>query len=150
YLPLTRSAAAVPATVPAGAFAPNAFIRVTPDNWVILVIKHHEMGQGTATGIATLLAEELDADWSRVKVEFAPSDPELYYNVAFGKAQGTGGSNAIKGSWEQARKAGATGRAMLVQAAAQAWKVPAMEVVASKSVLTHPSGKRANFGDFAG
>jgi isoquinoline 1-oxidoreductase beta subunit len=149
YLPFARTASAEAAPVPTGAFAPNAFIRVTPDNWVVLVVKHHEMGQGTTTGIATLLADELDADWTRIKTEYAPSDPKLYANIAFGNAQGTGGSNAMKGSWEQARKAGATARALLVQAAAAAWKVPASEVVTSKSMLTHPSGKRATYGDFA-
>lgn len=130
-------------------FEPNAFVRVTPDNWVIVVCKHHEMGQGTTTGIATLVAEELDADWARVRAEYAPSNPQLYNNLLFGPVQLTGGSNAMRGGYEQMRQAGATARAMLVLAAAQAWKVPVGEIAVSKSVITHKSGKRATFGEMA-
>lgn len=130
-------------------FEPNAFVRITPDNWVIVVVKHHEMGQGTTTGIATLVAEELDADWARVRAEYAPSNPQLYNNLAWGPVQGTGGSSAMRAGFEQMRKAGATARVLLVQAAAQAWKVPANEIAVSKGVLTHKSGKRATFGELA-
>lgn len=130
------------------AFAPNAFIRISPDNWVTMVIKHHEMGQGSSTGLATILAEELDADWSRVRVEYAPSDPSLYNNLLFGPMQGTGGSTAIANSWEQMRKAGAAARAMLVQAAAQTWKVPVASVKASDGVLSS-GAHRASYGEMA-
>jgi isoquinoline 1-oxidoreductase subunit beta len=130
-------------------FAPNAFVRVTPDNWVIVISKFHEMGQGSTTGVATLVAEELDADWSRVRAEYAPSDPQLYNNTLWGPVQGTGGSTAMRGSFEQMRKAGATARALLVQAAAQAWKVPASEISVTKGVISHKSGKRAVLGDMA-
>lgn len=132
----------------APAFMPNAFVQITPDDWVVVIVKHLEMGQGTTTGIATLVAEELDADWARVRAEYAPSDPVRYKNTAFG-AQGTGGSTAMRAGYEQMRKAGATARAMLVQAAAGSWGVSASEIAVSKSTLSHSSGKHASFGDMA-
>jgi isoquinoline 1-oxidoreductase beta subunit len=107
------------------------------------------MGQGNTTGLASLVADELDADWSLVRTEYAPSDAKLYNNLAFGPMQGTGGSSAIANSFLQYRSAGATARAMLVAAAAEAWHVPAGEVRASKSTLTHASGKRATYGEMA-
>jgi isoquinoline 1-oxidoreductase beta subunit len=149
-LPLGRTAHAVGSGASDGKrFEPNAFVRVTPDNWVIVIVKYHEMGQGTTTGIVTVVAEELDADWARVRTEYAPSNPKLYNNLAYGPVQGTGGSNAMRGSYEQMRNAGATARAMLVSAAAQTWKVPEGEIAVSKGVITHKSGKRASFGDMA-
>lgn len=129
-------------------FAPNAFIRVAPDSTVTVLIKHIEFGQGPFTGLATLAAEEMDADWSQMRSEHAPADVKLYANLAFG-AQGTGGSTAIANSWEQMRKAGAAARAMLVQAAADAWKVPAAEIKVDSGVISHASGKQGRFGDFA-
>jgi len=131
-----------------GPLAPNAFVRVGTDNLVTVICKHHEMGQGNTTGLASLVAEELDADWSLVRTEYAPSDANLYKNLAFGM-QGTGGSSAISNSFLQYRSAGATARAMLVAAAADAWKVPASEIKASKSTLTHASGRRATYGEMA-
>jgi isoquinoline 1-oxidoreductase beta subunit len=107
------------------------------------------MGQGNTTGLATLVADELDADWSLVRTEYAPSDPKLYNNLAFGEIQGTGGSSAIANSYLQYRSAGATARAMLVAAAAEAWQVPAGEIRALKSTLTHASGRRATYGEMA-
>ena len=149
-LPLRRHALAAPNTSgPAGAFAPNAFLRITPDDLVTVIVKHHEMGQGTATGMATLVAEELDADWSKVRVEYAPSDPKLYNNLGWGPVQGTGGSSAMKNGWQQMRNAGAGARALLVLAAASTWGVPAREISVAKNVLSHPSGKRASFGQLA-
>jgi isoquinoline 1-oxidoreductase subunit beta len=130
------------------AFAPNQFVSVGTDNIVTIVNKHHEMGQGNTTGLATLAADELDADWSLVRTEYAGVDIKLYANLAFGM-QGTGGSSAIANSYMQYRAAGATARAMLVSAAAQAWKVPAAEIQASNSVLSHSSGKRATYGEMA-
>ena len=146
--------AAEPAAPTAGtalpAFAPNAFVHVTPDNWVVVIVKHLEMGQGTTTGIATLVAEELDADWTRVRAEYAPSDPKLYNNLAWGPVQGTGGSTAMRAGYDQMRQAGATARALLVQAAAKSWHVPAREITVSNSTLTHKkSGKHAGFGEMA-
>jgi isoquinoline 1-oxidoreductase beta subunit len=100
-----------------GVFAPNAFVRIAPDNTVTIIAKHIEFGQGTYTGLATILAEELDADWSQVRVESAPADAARYNNLLFGAVQGTGGSTAMANSWEQLRQAGAMTRAMLVAAA---------------------------------
>ena len=130
----------------AAAFAPNAFLRIAADDTVTVLIKHIEFGQGPFTGLATLVAEELDADWAKVRAEHAPSNPDLYKNLAFG-VQGTGGSSAIANSYEQMRKAGATARAMLVEAAAQAWRVPAGEITVERGVLRHTrSGRRGRFG----
>ena len=149
-LPLRRYARAAPnASAPGGVLAPNAFVRITPDDLVTVIVKHHEMGQGTATGIATLVAEELDADWSKVRVEYAPSDPKLYNNTGWGPVQGTGGSSAMKNAWQQMREAGAGARALLVQAGAATWGVPAKEISVAKNVVSHPSGKRATFGQLA-
>jgi isoquinoline 1-oxidoreductase beta subunit len=132
-----------------GPLAPNAFVRVGADNLVTVVCKHHEMGQGNTTGLASLVADELDADWALVRTEYAPSNAKLYNNLAFGDMQGTGGSTAIANSYMQMRTAGAAARAMLVAAAADTWKVPAGEIKTSKSVLTHASGKRATYGEMA-
>jgi isoquinoline 1-oxidoreductase beta subunit len=131
-------------------FAPNAFLRIAPDNTVTIIAKHIEFGQGTYTGLATILAEELDADWSQVRVESAPADAARYNNLLFGAVQGTGGSTAMANSWEQLRKAGAMARAMLVAAAAQEWGVPATEIAVERGVLSHArTGRRATFGDLA-
>jgi isoquinoline 1-oxidoreductase subunit beta len=133
-----------------GVLAPNAFVRIAPDNTVTIIAKHIEFGQGTYTGLATILAEELDADWSQVRVESAPADATRYNNLLFGAVQGTGGSTAIGNSWEQLRKAGATARAMLVAAAAREWGVPAAEVTVERGVLSHArTGRRATFGELA-
>lgn len=141
----SRAAAAMPAL--AAGFTPNAFVRITSDNLVIVQIKHHEMGQGATTGLATIVAEELDADWSQVRAEYAPADVKNYANTALG-VQATGGSTAVFNSWDQLRKAGATARAMLVQAAAAAWGVPAQEIVVRQGQLSH-GAHRASFGDMA-
>jgi len=133
-----------------GGFAPNAFVRVAPDNTVTVLIKHIEFGQGTFTGLATLVAEEMDADWSQIRAEHAPADAALYNNLSWGPVQGTGGSSSIANSYEQLRRAGATARALLVQAAAEAWGVPASEVTATHGVVMHAaSGRQARFGDLA-
>ena len=132
-----------------GEFSPNAFLRIGTDGTVTVVSKHLEMGQGVYTGLATLVAEELDADWSRVTVEGAPADAKRYSNL-FWKAQGTGGSTAIANSYEQMRRAGATARAMLVSAAAQKWKVPASQITVKNGVVSHAaSGRKAGFGELA-
>ena len=128
--------------------SPNTFLIITPDNLVTVLCKHIEMGQGPFTGMATLVAEELDADWSQMRADHAPSNPELYKNLAFG-VQGTGGSSAIANSYEQMRKVGASARAMLVSAAAEEWKVPASEITVENGVIRHASGKEGRFGQFA-
>ena len=132
-----------------GEFSPSAFLRIGTDGTVTVVSKHLEMGQGIYTGLATLVAEELDADWSRVTVEGAPADAKRYGNL-FWKAQGTGGSTAIANSYEQMRRAGATARAMLVAAAAKEWKVPASQITVKNGVVSHAaSGRKAGFGELA-
>lgn len=132
------------------AFEPNAFIRIGSDGIVTVVSKHVEMGQGAYTGLATIVAEELDADWSNVRVEGAPADTRTYANLMFGTAMGTGGSSSISNSFEQLRKAGATARAMLVSAAAQKWNVPVGEVTVSKGIVAHAASNRsATFGELA-
>src|ERR1700680_4933100 len=151
WLAPTGAEAALPGAegAAAGPLAPNAFVRVGTDNLVTVICKHHEMGQGNTTGLASLVADELDADWSLVRTEYAPSDPKLYNNLNFGPMQGTGGSSAMANSFLQYRGAGATARAMLVAAAAEAWQVPAGGIRTSKSTLTQESGRRATYGEMA-
>src|SRR5258705_4603130 len=84
-----------------GPLVPNAFVRVGTDNLVTVICKHHGMGQGNTTGLASLVADELDADWSLVRTEYAPADAKLYNTLAFGPMQGTGGSSAIANSFLQ-------------------------------------------------
>ncbi|WP_029059722.1 xanthine dehydrogenase family protein molybdopterin-binding subunit [Stappia stellulata] len=124
------------------------FVRITPDNIVTVLNKHLDMGQGNATGLATLVADELDASPEQVRAEFAPADASKYQNLFFG-VQGTGGSTAIANSFEQYRKAGATARAMLVAAAADAWDVSSSEISVKAGTLSHASGKSATFGEMA-
>ena len=113
----TRRAVALATPAAGAAFVPNAFVKIGADNSVTVIAKHLEMGQGSYTGLATVLAEELDADWSLVKVESAPADAKRYANLAFGM-QGTGGSSAMNNSWAQLREAGGKARLMLMTAAA--------------------------------
>ena len=152
YLPAgfaqTGGPAKAIANAAAAPFAPNAFVRIGSDGTVTVIAKHIEMGQGAHTGLATLLAEELDADWSRVVVQGAPADAKLYNNLAWGAAQGTGGSSAIANSYEQMRKAGATARSMLVAAAAQEWNVPADAITVDHGVVAH-GDRKASFGQLA-
>ena len=130
-------------------FAPNAFLRVAPDDTVTVIAKHIEWGQGIHTSLAMMIAEELDADWAQVRVEPAPADAELYVNLAFG-FQGTAGSNGVRNSYEQYRQAGATGRAMLVAAASETWDVPATGITVEQGVVRHSeSGQQATFGELA-
>ena len=126
----------------------NAFVRIGADSTVTVIVKHLEMGQGTYTGLPTLVAEELDADWAQIRVEGAPADAKRYNNLFWGEAQGTGGSTALANSYEQLRKAGAAARFMLVGAAAERWKVSPKEITVAKGVVHHKkSGRRAKFGD---
>jgi isoquinoline 1-oxidoreductase beta subunit len=143
----TRRAAAVASPASGAPFAPNAFLRIGADNSVTVIAKHLEMGQGAYTGIATIVAEELDADWAQVRVESAPADAKRYANLVFGTLQGTGGSSAMANSWNQLREAGAKARAMLLTAAASDWHVAASELTVSKGVVSHAASNRtANFG----
>lgn len=138
------------AVVASAMLEPNAFVRIGTDDRVTVIIKHLEMGQGIYTGLATLVAEELDAAWSQIDVEAAPVDAERYNNLFWGKMQGTGGSTAIANSFEQMRQAGAAARAMLVKAAAKQWAVPENEIRVRDGVLSHAtSGRQARFGSLA-
>lgn len=128
-----------------GAFGP--FLKIDPDGIVTVISKHIEFGQGNHAGLAAIAAEELDADWDKVKVQQAPANAKLYGNRLMGGLQGTGGSSAIHSSWEQMRAAGAAARAMFVQAAATKWGVPAGEVTVANGVVSHASGKQAGFGE---
>ena len=137
----TRRAAAQPR------FAPNAFLRIGADDSVTVIAKHLEMGQGAYTGIATVVAEELDADWTTVRVESAPADVKLYGNSILGNIQGTGGSSAMANSWMQLREAGAKARAMLLTAAAKQWRVPVQELTVDNGIVYDAAKKRrATFG----
>ena len=125
---VARSGKAISQTAAADVnIAPNTFLIIGADSTVTVLCKHIEFGQGPLTGMATLVAEELDADWSQMRADHAPSNPVLYKNLVFG-VQGTGGSSAIANSFEQMRKVGAAARAMLVAAAAESWRVPATEI----------------------
>src|SRR5450432_1846406 len=144
-----RRALAAGAATPSsgGTFTPNAFLRIGTDDSVTIIAKHVEMGQGAYTGIATIVAEELDADWSRVRVESAPADAKRYANLAFGTLQGTGGSSAMANSWMQLREAGGKARTMLLTAAAQGWHVPVAELTVAKGIVYHAASRRqATFG----
>ena len=130
-----------------GTVAFNPFVRITPDSRVIVIVKHLDKGQGAATGLATLIADELDASHAQVSTEFAPANAALYKNLFFG-TMGTGGSTAMANSWLQYRTAGAQARAMIIQAAAAAWKVSPVEIRIENGVLKAGT-KAAAFGDFA-
>jgi len=143
YLPARRGLAG-PALVAAD-FVPNAWLRIGTDGIVTLTIDRSEMGQGSQTGLALILAEELDADWSKVRLGPVPENP-----AGWSRTMRTGGSNAIPSSWEPLRKAGATAREMLVTAAAEAWKVDRATCRAEQGFVIHvPSGRRLSYGTLA-
>ena len=133
----------------AGSFAPNAFIRIDRQGDVTLIMPQVEMGQGVYTSVSMILAEELDADWSRVRVEHAPPDEKLYANPMLGM-QATGNSNSIRAFWTPLRKAGAGARACLVLAAAGAWSAPEGECRTENGEVVHgPTGRRLAYGALA-
>jgi isoquinoline 1-oxidoreductase subunit beta len=142
-----RAAAGAALPTSETAFIPNAFLRIGADNSVTVIAKHVEMGQGAYTGIATIVAEELDADWTLVRVESAPADAKRYGNLNLGGIQGTGGSSSMANSWMQLREAGAKARAMLLAAAAQQWQVPVSQLTAANGSIHHAGENRhATFG----
>src|SRR6195952_1049685 len=126
-----------PADDTAGKFAPNAFIRIDAAGKTTLVMPQVEMGQGVYTSIPMILAEELDVDFSQVALLHAPPNDKLYGNPTFG-LQVTGNSNSIRAFWMPLRNAGASARAMLVQAAAQQWQVEPASCTTSNGEATHP------------
>ncbi len=145
YVPelAARSVSHAPAN--ASVFAPNAFVRIAPDESVTVIVNHSEMGQGIYTSLPMLLNEELEADWSKIKVEAAPVDA-AYNHTVFG-LQMTGGSTTTPSEWERFRKMGAMARLMIIDAAAQKWGVAASECRVEKGVVIHTvSGRKATFG----
>ncbi|MCC8942543.1 xanthine dehydrogenase family protein molybdopterin-binding subunit [Bradyrhizobium sp. Arg68] len=140
-----------PAVVRAADGSPeiNAWVVIRPDDTVVIRIARSEMGQGTLTGLAQLVAEELECDWSKVTTEFPTPGESVARKRAWGDFS-TGGSRGIRTSQDYVRKGGATARVMLIQAAANEWKVPAAECKAANSVITHtPSGKTTTYGKVA-
>ena len=142
--PITRMSAAESAP-----FAPNAFVRIDAAGDVTLIMPQVEMGQGVYTSISMILAEELDADWARVRVDHAPPDEAHYANPMLGM-QATGNSNSVRAFWTPLRKAGAAARACLVAAAAAGWGVAPAECRTEAGAVIHDaSGRRAAYGDLA-
>jgi isoquinoline 1-oxidoreductase beta subunit len=142
--------AASPAASPATQHSFGPFVRVGSDNTVTVIVKHLDKGQGVTTGLSTIVAEELDADWAQMRSEFAPANASLYNNLDFGPVQGTGGSSSIHNSWMQLREAAAGARAMLVGAAAAMWGVADDEIIVAGGELRHEaSGRTASFGELA-
>lgn len=130
-------------------FKPNAFIRIGADDIITIIVNKSEMGQGVYTSLPMLIAEELECDLSKVKVESAPVDP-AYNHTEWGPVQGTGGSSSVRSTWVQFRQAGAAARIMLITAAANTWKVDASECRAEKGFIIHDKTKRRlSFGSLA-
>jgi isoquinoline 1-oxidoreductase beta subunit len=151
HIPFNEAQAQEPIAQGASTATPevNAWVVVKPDDTIVIRIARSEMGQGTLTGLAQLVAEELDADWSKVVTEYPSPGQNLARKRAWGSFS-TGGSRGIRESHEYVRKGGAIARMMLVQAAADAWQVPAAECVAAASVITHkPSGRTVSYGKVA-
>ncbi len=127
----------------------TAWIVINPDDTIVIRVARSEMGQGSSTGLAMLVAEELECDWNKVSYQFASPNEHIRRNRVWG-SMATGGSIGIRGSHDYVRKAGASAREMLVAAAAQQWQVPASECVAAASVITHvPSGRKLSYGQLA-
>ena len=127
----------------------NAWVVIRPDETVVIRVAKSEMGQGTITGLAQLVAEELECDWSKVAIEYPTPGQNLARKQAWG-TMFTAGSRGIRESQELVRKGGAAARQMLIQAAANAWNVPASECSAASGVITHgPSGRTTTFGKVA-
>ncbi len=148
YLPPGgRLAAATQADT--GTFAPNAFLRIAPDDTVTFVLHKSEMGQGVYTSLPMLIAEELEVDLGAIRVEFAPAHAD-YYHTQWGPYQGTGGSTSVNSTWTQLRTAGAAAREMLVKAAADTWGVSADDCEASNGHVIHAgSDRRLSYGALA-
>jgi isoquinoline 1-oxidoreductase beta subunit len=140
YLP--RRLWAKPRPTDSAVLKPNAWIRITEDNQITLLVEKPEMGQGPRTVIPMMLADELEADWSTIRVEQAPTIPDIY------KGLSTGGSGAVEDTWDSMRKVGAQARELLVTAAAQHWNVDKKECRAQNSAVIHvPSGRRLTYGE---
>src|SRR5689334_17259601 len=143
-----QSAAANAAASTSGAEV-GIWVVIKPDDTVVVRIARSEMGQGTLTGLAQLVADELEADWSKVKAEYVAPEVNLANKRAWGDMS-TGGSRGIRTSVDYVRKGGAAARMMLVEAAAKQWGVPASECAAENSTVIHKaSGKKARYGELA-
>lgn len=136
-----------PATaVAADAFSPNVWVRITPDDTVTIVLTQLEMGQGVMTSMPMLVAEELDADWKKIRTEWAPADPK-YGNPNFGGVQLTAGSNSVRSMWKILRQSGGAARSMLVAAAASSWGVDERSCSTENGEVIHAaSGRRVRYG----
>ncbi len=128
-------------------FVPNAFIRIGADDSVTIIVNKSEMGQGVYTSLSMLVAEELEADWSKIRIEPAPVD-HAYDHTQWGPIQGTGGSSSVKSEWERLSKVGAAARMMLLAAAADIWKVNLDKCRAEKSFVIGPD-QRLSYGQLA-
>ena len=146
HIPFIGSAQAQDATMPPPEV--NAWVVIRPDDTVVIRIARSEMGQGSLTGLAQLVAEELGCDWARVTTEYPTPAQNLARDHVWGSFS-TGGSHSIRQSEDYLRKGGATARMMLLQAAADEWKVPVAECRAADSVITHAAGHRTTFGQVA-
>src|SRR5450432_425880 len=127
--------------------SPNAFLRIGKDGSITVVVKHLEFGQGVTTSLPMILCEELECDWSKVRYELAPASA-VYAHTAFGM-QMTGGSSSVWNSYDQLRTLGAQARSMLMQAAADQWKVKAGDVRAEKGFVLGPGGRKLSYGQLA-
>jgi isoquinoline 1-oxidoreductase subunit beta len=134
----------------AAPFSPNAWVTIGEDNIVTIVAPMVEMGQGVRTSLPLILAEELDADWSKVRVAPTPDDDKLYGNPAFNHQLSTVGSYSVTGYYEPLRMAGAQARKILIANAATAWKVPASELTTEPGMVVHAkSNRKISYGDIA-
>jgi len=138
------------AAVTAAPVEVNAWVLIRPDDTCIIRVARSEMGQGTITGLAQLVTEELECDWNKVSVEF-PTPGESNARQRVWGEFGTGGSRGIRTSEDYVRRGGAVARVMLLQAAADQWKVPVSELTVSNGVITHPpSGRTTTFSTTGG
>lgn len=138
---------AAPGQAPGIVYPPNAFVRIAPDNTITIIINRIEMGQGPHTALAQLLGEELEVNWNQIRSESSNSD-DIYKDPNFHMII-TGGSTAVANSWQQYRKIGASMREMLLEAAAQKWKVPKKELKAQKGFVVHPKKGKLSYGELA-
>src|SRR2546423_11689090 len=132
---------------PSGGFMPNAFVRIGSDERVTVIVNHSEMGQGVYTALPMLLAEELDADWSKIGYESAPVDAK-YNHPIFGM-QITGGSSSVYSGFEQYRNAGAAARAMLIAAAAQKWNADPAALRTESGAVLDRANRKLTYGQLA-
>ena len=144
YIPLGGLVSAANETV----FAPNAFLRIGSDGSVTIIVNKSEMGQGVYTSLPMLVAEELECDWRKVRVEASPVAP-AYNHATFGPLMVTGGSTSVRSEWERLSKAGAAAREMLVAAAAGVWRVAPSVCRVKNGIVTSPDGKHLSYGELA-